>query len=300
MFCHARFEVMTYAAAPWRRLAAVGVLLIVFHGCTPATTPPREYELQGQILAVEPDTREVRIKHSDIRGFMPGMTMTFPVRDLSLLRDKAPGDLVNARLVVSDTEAWLAVLNKTGSAPLPDESAETPSGVTLLTPGDPVPHTALIGDRGDAVSLAAWRGSAVAVTFIYTRCPLPQFCPLMDQRFAELQRLANEDRELSGRVRLLSVSFDPDADRPDVLGAHARARGADPAMWRFATADRAAIDRFAGAFGVHVRRESDGTITHNLRTAVVGPDGRLASVYDRSAWTVAGLANDMRKALASR
>ncbi len=240
------------------------------------------------------------IKHRDIPRFMPGMTMPFKVRDRRLLSGRRPGDLITATLVVEDTDAWLATLEKTGTAPLPDTPPPpTPAaGVGLLSPGLPAPETRLIDQDGQSLSLADWRGSVVAVTFIYTSCPLPQFCPMMDRRFAEVQRLVRADASLAGRVRLLSVSFDPDVDTPAALGAHAAVLGADSAIWRFATASAPEIDRFAASFGVNVIRETDRTITHNLRTAVIGPDGRVAAIYDGSVWTAGELVAELRSARA--
>jgi protein SCO1/2 len=259
----------------------------------------RQYPLEGQILAVRPDTHELLIKHGDIPNFMPGMTMAFRVAEPRLLEGRAAGDLIKATLNVSDSDAWISTVDKTGSAPLPDVPAASPAeGADLLDEGEMAPETTLIDQSGQPVRLTDWRGSAVAVTFIYTSCPLPQFCPMLDRRFAEVQRLAAADPTLAGRVRLLSVSFDPDQDRPEVLAAHAAKLGANPDMWRFATAPRDEVDRFAIRFGVSVIRENDGTITHNMRTAIVGPKGQVASLLDGSQWTANELIAGLRAALA--
>ena len=163
----------------------------------PGWSPPRSYQLQGQVLAVRADTHEVLITHEDIKGFMPGMTMPFKVSDQRLLNDLAPGDLVSATLVVRTDTAVLSAITRTGTAPLPADAPRVipaAAGITLLTPGAEAPATMLVGSgRQRPLSLAMWKGSAVAVTFIYTRCPLPQFCPLLDRRFAEVQRLAQDD-----------------------------------------------------------------------------------------------------------
>ncbi|MGH9173544.1 MAG: copper-binding protein, partial [Vicinamibacterales bacterium] len=189
------------------------VAVVLLSACLADTPEARQYELHGQILAVRPEAQEVLIKHGDIENFMPGMTMPFKVKDAALLAGKAPGDLVSARLMVGDTEAWLATLEKTGAAPLEEVATMPPAAfVKPLKPGDPAPDTALSDQDGRPISLADWRDSAVVITFIYIRCPLPQFCPLMDRRFAELQRAIRSDVSLAGRARLLSVSFDPEHD----------------------------------------------------------------------------------------
>ena len=262
----------------------------------------RTYQLTGQILVVKPETNEVLVKHEDIPGFMPAMTMPYVVNDAALLEDRVAGDLITATLVVGTERAYLSSITKTGSAPLPDDARTTipaAAGVTLLKPGDTVPDTALTGQDGARVSLQDFRGSAVAVSFIYTRCPLPQFCPLIDRRFGEVQKLAAADPKLAGKVKLLSVSFDPEFDRAEVLRAHAAKVGADPKVWKFATADEAIVDRLAAEFGINVIRERDGTITHNLRTAVIDPSGRVTTILENNEWTAAQLADALRNAAVS-
>jgi len=279
-----------------QQLAALSIGLAA---CTSPAPEARQYELQGQILAIRPEAQEVLIKHGDIENFMPGMTMPFKVKDAGLLTGKSPGDLVTARLMVADTEAWLATLDKTGAAPLEAAATIPPASfVTPLGPGDAAPETVLTDHEGLRLSLADWRGSAVVVTFIYIRCPLPQFCPLMDRRFSDLQRAILSDAALAGRARLLSVSFDPEHDTAAALDAHASKLGADAKVWRFATAPPAVVDRFAATFGVNVIREPDRTITHNLRTAVIGADGHVVNIYDGSDWTTMQVLDDLRHSLA--
>lgn len=279
--------------------AAALLVLAVVAGCQSAPET-REYELSGQILVVRPETSEVLIRHGDIKGFMPGMTMPFKVKDPALLQGRTAGDLVTATLVVAEDSAWLGTLTATGHAPLPDDAPTAlpaAAGVHVLGSGDVVPDTPLASPEG-AVSLRAARGMATALTFVYTRCPLPDYCPLMDRRFAEVQRTVSGDAVLNRRVRLVSVSFDPEHDTPERLREHASALRADPAVWRFATiADPDEIDTFAARFGVNVIREKDGTITHNLRTIVIDPDGRVVSVRDGNTWTAAEIVSDLAKAL---
>jgi protein SCO1 len=228
------------------------------------------------------------------------MTMPYAVKDGALLKDRAPGDLITATLRVESTLAHLTAITKTGSAPIPEDARTTipaAAGIELLRPGDVAPDTTLIDQNGASISLKDFAGSATAVTFIYTRCPLPQYCPLMDRRFAEVQDLVAKDAAANGRVRLLSVSFDPKFDRADVLRRHATALHADPKVWTFATADAAVVDRLAARFGVNVIREPDDTITHNLRTAVIDASGRITALLDSNAWSAADLVRELKAAL---
>jgi protein SCO1/2 len=284
----------------------VGILLLVAVasgvGCRrePET---QTYQLRGQVLAVKADSNEILVKHEDIPGFMPAMTMPYVVKDAAILKDRAPGDVITATLMVAPGSAWLSAITKTGSAPLPEDArTDIPpaAGVHVLKTGDTVPDTTLIDQDGAALSLADWRGSPIVVSFVYTRCPLPQFCPRVDRRFAEIQQAIAAAPALKGKARLLSISFDPKADQPAVLRAHAAKLNADPAVWRFATADASVVDRLAATFGVNVIREQDGTITHNLRTAVIDPQGRIVSIHDSTDWTAATIADELSTALHAR
>ncbi len=273
--------------------------LFAMAACAPRAEEARQYRLDGQVLAIRPDTSEVLMKHGDVEGFMPGMTKPFKVGDRTQLERISPGDLVTATLVVDGREGRLISIARTGTAPL-EQPAEFPAAsfVAPLGPGDEAPETTLTDQDGRAISLSDFRESAVALTFIYTRCPLPQFCPLLDRRFADIQRTIAADDALRGRAYLVSVSFDPDTDTPERLRAHARRLRATAEIWRFATAPRQVVDRFAATFGVNVIREADETITHNIRTVVIGPDGRLTSVYNGSDWTPEHIVDDLRRALA--
>lgn len=285
-----------------RTRTIIALAAIVFAAACARPSDVRTYQLTGQILVVKPETNEVLVKHQDIPGFMPAMTMPYVVKDPALLKERAAGDLITATLNVAPDTAYLSTITKTGSAPLPEDARTTipvATNVHILQAGDPVPGTKLIDQDGAPLALTDFQGSALAVTFIYTRCPLPQFCPLIDKRFAEAQKLIAADPALIGRVRLVSISFDPAFDRAETLRAHAKKLAADPTLWRFATAEEAIVDRLAAEFGVNVIREKDGTITHNLRTAIVDPTGHIVSVVDNNVWTADELVRNFRNAVAA-
>jgi protein SCO1/2 len=283
-----------------RTRTIIALTVVVLTAACTATPSVPTYQLTGQILVVKPETKELLVKTDDIPGFMPAMTMAYSVKDPGLIKDRVAGDLIKATLIVEPEHAYLSAITKTGSAPLPEDAATAmpvAANVHVLAAGDRVPDTRLIDQDGKPIALTDFAGSVSALTFIYTRCPLPQFCPLMDRRFAEVQKLAAADPALKGKIRLLSVSFDPKNDRAEVLASHAKKLDADPAVWRFATAEEAIVDRFAAEFGVNVIREKDGTITHNLRTAVIDPSGHVTSIVDNNAWTADELIQALKNAL---
>jgi protein SCO1/2 len=277
------------------RLSVVFSLLLALGAARCAkSSDQRQYNLQGQVIGISPDHREATIKHEEITGFMPAMTMPYKVRDAALLSGLAPGDLITARLIVVPNDAYLADVKKVGTAPLEtprpastDAAPAAASGFELLKPGDAVPDVRLVDENGRARAFSSFRGSTVVLTFIYTRCPMPTFCPLMDRHFAAIQKKLKDDPAAAGRVHLVSVSFDPSTDTPPVLKTHAAKVGADPRLWTFLTGDRDEIDRFAARFGLSVARAlgDQGEITHTLRTAVVDPAGKLVKVYTGNEWT---------------
>jgi protein SCO1/2 len=255
----------------------------------------QHYDLRGQVLAVDRGRQEVTIKHEDIRGFMPGMTMPFRVSDPALLNGLEAGDLVQATLVVKDYTGYLTALRRTGHETPPP--LDTPS-VAVLQPGERVPDVRLLDETATTRAIGDWRGKVLVVTFIYTRCPFPDFCPRMDRQFKSVQTDVLADPQLRDRVALLSVTFDPAFDTPPVLAAHAKQLGADSRIWHFATGDPEVIERFASRLGVSVIREGTNAenVTHNLRTAVIGPDGTLRTVFSGNEWTPAQLIDAVRHA----
>jgi len=253
----------------WGPLTAA--LLLANCGGT-AETPAREYQLEGQILAVRPERSEVVIKHQDIKGFMPGMTMPFKVKDEGLLKGKEPGDLVTATLVVGEVDAHLRTLDK----------------------GDTLTDATFVDQNGTRSSLSAYRGHRVALTFIYTRCPLPEFCPLMDRNFAAVQKTLASTPALAD-VRLITMTLDPAFDTPAVLKPYSVQRGADPKIWSFLTGEPTEVNKFGSQLGIYVEHNPQSAIdiTHNLRTVVIDPDGRLVKVHNGNSWTPSELVADL-------
>jgi protein SCO1/2 len=270
----------------------VCLCVAVLAGACGTKADQREFALQGQILAVADDRQQATINHEAITGFMGAMTMPYKVRDPKQLDGIAPGDLINARLVVETSDAYLTNVKKVGQAPLPKPPAEAPapsatSGFELLKPGEAVPDTTFVDQNGKRRTFKTFKGTPALVTFIYTKCPMPTFCPLMDQHFAAIQKKMKDDPALRGRVHLVSVSFDPINDTPPVLKEHAKKLGADLNIWTFLTGDRDEIDKFAMRFGVSVARATadQRNITHNLRTAILDADGKLVKIYTGNQWT---------------
>lgn len=277
-----------------RGLAAL--LVLGTAACGKAEPAVKSYTLTGQILAVHPERQSLTIKHQDIPGYMPGMTMTFAAREASMIAGREPGELVTATLEVGETSSRLTAIEVTGRAPIAAMPAEIALAQGMVHQGDPLPPVTLVDQNGRERSLAEWRGGPLAITFTYTRCPLPEFCPRIDRQFAAAARAIEADPALRGRARLVTISFDPEFDTPAVLKAHARTLGADARVWTFATGTREQIELFAARFGVAVTRDgaTAADIMHNLRTIVVGADGTVRAMHSGSDWEVAQLLTDLR------
>jgi protein SCO1/2 len=280
-------------------------LCVAFAAAACTKSDERTFPLQGQVLSLEPARKQLTVKHEEIKGFMPAMTMPYEVRDAKLLDGLAPGDLINATLVVVSNGAYLSAIRKVGQAPLEKPPAEAPnpsasSGFELLKPGETVPDGAFVDQSGQKRRFSAFKGSPVVMTFIYTKCPLPTFCPLMDRHFAALQASLKADASLQA-VHLVTVSFDPITDTPAVLREHAKRLNADLTRWTFLTGDRDEIDQFAARFGVSISRAMNDArdITHNLRTAIVDRDGKVVKMYTGNDWSPDQVLADL-KSLGSR
>jgi protein SCO1/2 len=278
------------------RVLALVAALLTAASCSNAKT----YEMRGQVLGVNRDKMEILVKHEEIPGLMAAMTMPWKVKEANMLDNIGPGDLITSEIVVDNNQGVVTKITKLGTAKpsVPAPAGQTPPGVKYLMPGDAVPNQALVDQDGRARDFNSIRGDRpIAITFIYTKCPIPTFCPAMDRQFAEAQALL-KDKGLDGKAGLLSVSFDPKYDTPAVLKAHARKLGADAKVWTFATGDRDEIDRFASSLLLTLVRgeaANPDEIGHTLRTTVVDKTGKIAKSYSGSDWTAAQLVSDLEQ-----
>ena len=279
------------------RLGLVVFLLAAMGGGCRKAPEPIVYELHGQIISIYSEKNALTIKHDEIKGFMPAMTMPFKVKDIGLIIGLTPGDFVRATLVVEKYEAYLSHLEKVGFTPLEFDSS--PSGVPLLKIGEIVADAAFVDQDGRARLLADYSGNVLALTFIYTRCPIPNFCPLMDRHFAAVQEAIKMDESLAGGTRLLSITFDPAYDSPEILRKHGESLNADFEIWKFLTGEGESFNNFMEQFGLTANAEDNdpSVYIHTLRTAVIGPNGELVKLYRGNEWTPEELVNVLKESV---
>lgn len=271
-------------------------------GCRKRSATEKRYDLKGKVVAVEKDKRLVTISHEDIKDYMPGMVMPFTVKEGEPLEILAPGDLIQATLVVDGPASWIENLFVTeGSV---ETSPSTIEGTGEAKLGDEVPNFAFLNQDGKVIHIRDYRGKALLLTFIYTRCPDPNQCTLMSSNFNTIDQELQKQSGLYKTTHLLSISFDPDYDTPKVLrsyGAAFTGRYADEKFehWEFATGANDAVKGIAQFFGMryfHDTTTGAENVIHTLRTAIIDPDGKVFKVYRGNEWKPEAAINDLSKA----
>ena len=247
----------------------------------------RRYPIQGRVVEVDLANRSVTLAHEDIPGFMPAMTMPFVVLggDAALLQAITPGDSLRAVLVVPDSRYWLEEIVVVKAA-VPIAPVGAPPRPREPQKGDAVPNVSLVDESGRALRLAEYRGRALALAFVFTRCPMPDFCPFLMRGFAHAHETLVADPALARQTALLTVSFDVEHDTPAVLRAYGLPfqKTRPPfSHWRLATGRLEEVKKLATALGLDFREE-ERSFTHNLRTAVIGRDGRLRRLFRGNDW----------------
>lgn len=268
-------------------LFVVGIFSLWLAGCArkPAI-PERRYDLVGKIVAVNREGHQLTIQHEDIPGLMKGMTMPFRVKDDWVFKAAQPGDNVTATLVIGGDSSHLedvVVTKGTGVAP-------TDAGIRLPQIGDEVPDFTFLNQDGKKVRLKQFRGKAVLLTFIYTRCPLPDYCIRMSNNFNAIAKELKQEPALYGKTEQLSISFDPEYDTPKQLRAYGEnyAGEVDPQFkhWEFVAATPEETKKAADFFGLSYT--TNGTqIVHSLRTVLIGPEGKIVHLFNGNTWTPA-------------
>jgi protein SCO1 len=236
----------------------------------------------GLILRVDRPGQTVTISHETLPGFMDAMVMPFDLKGAARTVALTPGDRVQFRLSVKERRSWVDRIEVVSAAPVDAGLQQTPVTPVLVPVGAPVPDFELTDQSGSALALSALKGKVVAVTFIYSRCPLPDYCPRMIENFRAVRQrfAARMDRDLV----LLTISFDPKYDTPEILTRYASSQRAGGPGWKFLTGDAADIERVCNSFGIQYWPE-EGLITHSLQTAVIDREGRLAATVEGKDFT---------------
>jgi protein SCO1 len=247
-------------------------------------TNVRTFAVKGVVEELHPDGRTVVIRHGAISNYMAAMTMPFKVGNQKELAGVRPGDEISFQLHVTETESWVDQIVRIGTVP-PEEikKAGTPQTVetTITHSKNPLLNFKFTNELGQAVSLNDFRGQALAITFFYTRCPLPEFCPRLSKNFQEASQKLESMSAAPTNWHFLSFSFDTEFDTPQMLKAYGESYAYDPAHWSFLTGPADEIGELARESGVTYESDN-GSINHNFRTLIIDAGGHLQMVFPTS------------------
>ena len=278
-------------------IALAALLAIALGGCGPKQPAPpasRSFDVTGYLESVEPDGQRLLIDHEEIPGFMPQMVMMFTLAQPAEADQLQPGDQIRFRYHVEPTRSWIDSIQTTGIRRDPsshfDDAAPSPS---LLQPGEPLPDYAFLNVAGQNIRLSDYRGSVVALTFIFTRCPVPEYCPAMMRNFGNVDQILKDSPPLPAPWKLVTISFDPEHDTPQLMQRYGNAFNYDPQNWDLLTAATTEpIEAIARNVGLKYGQRN-GSYLHNLRTVVLDTEGRVTRIFTNEDWTPEELAAAM-------
>jgi protein SCO1/2 len=286
------------------RVPGLVLLVALLAGAVCGCRQREIYHVKGLIEEVKVERQHVRIQHEEIPNYMAAMSMIFDVRDTNELTGLTPGDYVSFRLIVLKDDAWIDRVRKLSNAP-PAALKTRPlyrevRAVEPLKVGDLVPDYRFTNQLGQPVLFSRFKGQVLGVTFIFTRCPLPTFCPRMSGNFADVSKALQALPNAPTNWHLLSISIDPEFDTPRVMTAYAKQFKAEPARWSFLSGtlvDTTALGEQVGLEFWRPEPSEEANISHNVRTLVIDPQGRLHKVIEGNEWKPGELVEEMVKAL---
>ena len=239
-------------------------------------TNARMFIAKGVVQELKPDARTVVIRHEAISNYMAAMTMPFKVKDPKELAGLQRGDEISFRLQVTESESWVEHIAKIGTVSLPP--IPTPANSPAVRPNHPLLDYKFTNELGQAVSLNDFRGQALAITFFYTRCPLPDYCPRLAKNFQAASQKLGSLPGGPANWHFLSISFDTEFDTPQMLKAYGNSYQYDPKHWSFLTGPADKIGELARQSGASYEFDA-GTFNHNFRTLIVDASGHLQMVF---------------------
>ncbi len=281
--------------------------ILLFTACRTAEqnaqTGVQRYKLKGKVVSVDRAKKKAEIDHEEIPGYMKRMTMSFPIRADWVWDDLTPGAEITADLVVDETAKEPYWLENIGiiAAPRADQPAPQVDE-RFAQIGKDAPDFTLTNQDGKNISLADYKGKALAITFIYAQCPLPEYCIKMSKNFSDLANQVNADENLKDKIRLLSISFDPERDTPEKLKQYGigylgkDSTATDFKVWQIAVGKDAEVKKIADAFGLRyeVDQNDKTQFNHSLRTIVISPDGKVTKIFPGNEWSNAELLNELQ------
>jgi len=296
----AEFACLKFA---WRLISLIGCGVVTYLWLTKDSQSSglsqhlRTFHAGGIVESVLPDQNIIVISHEPIGSYMGAMTMPFKVRNSEEMRAIQPGDKISFQLSVTDTESWIEQIVKSRSGPTPRRSlaAKPEFGPVPSQKRHPLLEYAFTNELAQPVTLDSFKGQALAITFFFTRCPIPEFCPRLSQNFAEASRRLSQLPHGPTNWHFLSVSFDPEFDSPAVLRAYGEKYRYDPARWSFITGPKEKIAELARLSNVEIAPD-EGLFKHNFRTMIIDASGRVQMIFPMGGDLSEAIVSEMLKA----
>jgi protein SCO1/2 len=302
-----------------RRLPAAAVILIgllgaasltSLNGCHNASSTTasstKQYPVRGTVVRVDSPDGQITLQHDAIPGLMEAMTMQYPVTDRSALSELHPGDKIVATILADPSSQGPVNLRLSEIVVIAQAKPDYAQAVQyhVPAPGDEVPDFTLLNQSDRKIGLKQYRGKVLLMTFIYTRCPLADYCPRMSRNFAQIDQQLAADPKLYKETHLLSVSFDPTYDTPKVLKSYGGAYTGKYSKetfdhWEFAAPNEKELPKMEQYFDVGVTPGEKGTLQHSLATVVIGKDGKVIAFYPTNDWSVDAVLQQIKQAAAA-
>ena len=292
-----------------RHLFLLVISALLFTACGGDSEPvsnsanAKRYEMSGKVVSVDRIQKRAKIAHEKIPGFMDAMTMEFPIREDWVWNELVPGAEIRADLVVDSSAKdpyWLENIAIVG-APIPGQ--EAPPEATPEQIGKTVPDISLTNQDGKKFTFKDYRGKALAVTFIYRECPLPEFCIKMSKQFSDIAKQVAADPEAKDKIRLLSISFDPERDTPEKLKQYGLGylggdANTDLTVWQLAVGTDKDVRAIADFFGLQYEKDANDQtqFNHSLVTAVISPAGKVSKIFPGGRWTPEEVLSELKAA----
>jgi len=270
----------------------------------PESEGTREFAVKGVVKKIEPENGRVIIAHEAIPGFMDAMTMPFRVKDSGVLKGMQAGESVSFTLFVTPEQSWIDKVVKIASLSEPisknqePEPAQAASSKIAPRPRHPLLSYAFTNELGQPVRLGDFRGQVLAMTFIFSRCPIPDYCPRLTKNFEEASRKLQNMPGAPTNYHFFSVTFDPEFDTPARLKAYAENFRYDASHWSFLTGPSNKVAELARLSDMKYQRDG-AFFNHDLRTLIIDGNGRLRMVFPIGGNLSDAIVEEMLKAAAS-
>ena len=266
--------------------------------------PEKTFSVRGKVVST--DATHVTLDHEAVPGFMEAMTMPYKLKDPSIVSELHPGDRITARIIVQQDAAGFRAPELDNIVVIAQARPDYKPAIQYHIPqvGDSIPDFRLLNQNDRAIHLGQFKGKVLIATFIYTRCPLADYCPRMSHNFADIDKTLSTDPALYAGTHLLSISFDPTYDTPAVLRSYGGAYTGNYtretfAHWDFAAPSEKELEEMTAFFGVGLTPGENKTLNHSLSTVVIGKDGKVAAWYPTNDWKPADVVAAIKKAAAA-